>query len=239
MADEEHTLAARVGELLQDERAKRRMSQATLADRAGTTQQRVSLVERGATEPTTALLDRLFAVLGLQVHVEPAPAGVGWDAEIDKFERLSDAERVEWFSCYHRRLDQLGDLPYALTGRLAAFLHGVPIGARRIDLAVAEADLHLFAAWFEQVNCQRWNERWMDYGGLTVDPRAPGLPMRWMVGYDEVRLEVCRTPPAAVTVCCGDRRLRVRLLSDIERDHADVRRLMRRVRARAGGPGPV
>jgi transcriptional regulator with XRE-family HTH domain len=192
-----------VGQLLQDERARRLMSQAALAERAGTTQQRVSLIERGTAQPTTALLDRLFAVLNLQVRVEPEPLGAGQDGEIDKFARLTEDERVKWFRHYDRRFDQLGDLPYVLGGRLAAFLQGVPIGADRLDLVVAESDLDRFADWFERVYCHRWNERWGEYGGLSVDPREPGLPLRWMVGYDEVRLEIMPALPASVTVCCG------------------------------------
>jgi transcriptional regulator with XRE-family HTH domain len=232
------TLAARVGQLLQDERARRLMSQAALAERAGTTQQRVSLIERGTAQPTTALLDRLFAVLNLQVRVEPEPLGAGQDGEIDKFARLTEDERVKWFRHYDRRFDQLGDLPYVLGGRLAAFLQGVPIGADRLDLVVAESDLDRFADWFERVYCHRWNERWGEYGGLSVDPREPGLPLRWMVGYDEVRLEIMPALPASVTVCCGERRLPVRPLVDLEREHSDIRRLMRRVRDRAAAPGP-
>ncbi|HEV7897765.1 MAG TPA: helix-turn-helix domain-containing protein [Planosporangium sp.] len=237
MPDNAHHLAARVGALLQDERAKRRLSQAQVAGRAGTSQQRVSLVERGATQPTTALLDRLFTALDLQIRVDPEPLGADCDTEIEKFERLSEDERAEWFSYYGYLLDRLADLPYVLTGRFGAFLHGVPINPTRLDLAVAHDDLDRFAAWLQGVNCQRWNERWLDYGGATVDPREPG-PMRWMIGFYELRLDVTPAAPAAVTVCCAERPVRVRPLPDIEREYSDVRRLTRRVRARAAAPTP-
>jgi hypothetical protein len=62
--------------------------------------------------------------------------------------------------------------------------------------------------------------------------------MRWMVGFYELRLEVAPAAPAAVTVCCGGRPVRVRPLPDIEREYPDVRRLMNRVRARGAPPAP-
>jgi transcriptional regulator with XRE-family HTH domain len=238
MADDGRFLAARTGALLQDERAKQRLSQGALARRAGTTQQRVSRVERGTSQPTTALLDRLFAALDLQLRVEPEPIGVDCDAEIEKFQQLTEDERAEWFSDYEYLIDRLGDLPYALTGRLAAFLHGVPIRPDRLDLAVARADLDRVAVWLERAHCQRWNERWLDYGGVTVDPRVPGLPMRWLIGFHELRVEIVPGTPGAVTVCCGRRQVRVRPLTDIEYEHPGVRRLIRRVRVRAAAPAP-
>ena len=238
-AGQQWSLAARVGQLLQDERTARRLSQAVLAERAGTTQQQVSLVERGRAKPTTAMLDRLFAVLRLQVKVDPEPLGSDCDAEIGKYEKFSEADRVDWLTRYDRRLGQLDGMPFVLTGRLAAFILGAPVDARRLDLAVADSDLDRWSDWFHSLNCQRWNPRWADYGGLTLDPRVAGLPMRWMVGYDEVRLEVGAALPDAVTVTCGGLALRVRPLGDLERDYSDIRRIMRRVRDRADRRGPA
>jgi hypothetical protein len=160
------------------------------------------------------------------------------DAEIDKFQRLTDDERVELVDLFDRPLQQLDQLPFVLTGRLAAFVQGAPLRADRLDLLVAECDLDRFAAWFETGYCQRWNERWQDWGYDSVDPRDPGLPMRWLVGYTDIRLAVVPELPATVGVRCRDRVLRVRPLPDIEREFPDVGLLMRRVRVRAGAPEP-
>jgi hypothetical protein len=138
---------------------------------------------------------------------------------------------------FHRTyLEKLGRLPYVLTGRLAAYLQGAPIASGdRMDLAIAEDDLNDFAEWFASVDCQRWNERWLDWGFQRSDPREPG-PMRWLVGLTDLRLEVGPALPAAVTVHCGEASLPVRPLHEVERTHPDIGRLMRRVRDRAGEP---
>ena len=44
------------------------LSQAEMAERAGTTQDRVSRIERGRTEPTLAMLRRLASALGTCVE---------------------------------------------------------------------------------------------------------------------------------------------------------------------------
>jgi len=115
-AERQWTLAVRVGQLLQNERAVRRLSQATIAERAGTTQQQVSLVERGLTQPSTALLDRLFGALDLQVRVDAEPVGTDCDAEIAEYENFTDEDRVEWLTWYERNLRRLEGMPYVLTG---------------------------------------------------------------------------------------------------------------------------
>jgi transcriptional regulator with XRE-family HTH domain len=238
-AERQWTLAVRVGQLLQNERAVRRLSQATIAERAGTTQQQVSLVERGLTQPTTALLDRLFGALDLQVRVDAEPVGTDCDAEIAEYENFTDEDRVEWLTWYERNLRRLEGMPYVLTGRLAAFVQGVPVKASRLDLAVAEGDLDRWSDWFNSHFSQRWNERWHDYGGLLVDPRIASLPMRWSVGLNEVRFEIGPALPDAVAVRCGEFTLPVRPLVDLERDHSDLRRVMARQRERSARTPPA
>jgi transcriptional regulator with XRE-family HTH domain len=237
--DRRWTLAVRVGQLLQNERAMRRLAQATVAERAGTTQQQVSLVERGLAQPTTALLDRLFGALDLQVRVDPEPIGTDSDAEIARYERFTEADRAEWLLRYERTLRRLDGMPYVLTGRLAAFVQGVPVDAPRLDLAVVEEDLGRWSDWFQSQFTQRWNERWHDYGGLLVDPRIAHLPMRWEVGYDEVRFEIGAALPDAVSVTCGELPVRVRPLGDLEADYSDLHRVMQRIRSRGARPGPA
>jgi transcriptional regulator with XRE-family HTH domain len=238
-AERKWTLAARVGQLLQNERAIRRWTQATLAERAGTTQQQVSLVERGLTQPTTGLLDRLFGALDLQVRVDPEPIGTDCDAEIAANETFTADDRAESLLLYERNFRRLEGMPYVLTGRLAAFLQGVPVSVSRLDLAVAEGDLGRWSDWFDSHFTQRWNERWHDYGGLLVDPRIASLPMRWSVGLNEVRFEIGPVLPDAVLVTCGEFTLPVRPLGDLERDCSDLRRLMARRRERSARTPPA
>lgn len=95
-----------VGLALREARRRRRLDQATLARRAGTTQAYVSRVERGVVEPSIATLQRLLHAMGLRLHlgVEPLPPGntrveqLRRDlAETDASERVREAMALSSF----------------------------------------------------------------------------------------------------------------------------------------------
>jgi transcriptional regulator with XRE-family HTH domain len=236
MPGEERTFTATIGLLVQNERARQRLSQARLAELVGTSQQWLSRLERGTAAPTTVVVERVLAALGLQPRIEVDPLGADLDPEIDRHLAMSEDERVARVEAYGRRFDQLAELPYVLSGRLAAFVQGAPVAVRCLDLVVAEAEQDRIVGWLESIPCQRWNERWLDWGYDPVDPRRPG-PLRWRVGNDEIRLEIYPARPVALTVHIGQRELRVRPLWELERELPDLGRLMRRVRALAALTG--
>jgi transcriptional regulator with XRE-family HTH domain len=228
---ERRNLAAAIGWLLRNQRARHNLSQARLAERLGVSQQYLSQVERGALAPTTDAIERIFGFFDLQVTLDVEPAGADLDGEIDEFAALTDAGRRAVMDCFERPLKQLAGVPWVLSGRLGAFVQGAPLRVVRLDLAVADADLDAVGAIFAREVCDRWNERLLDYYGAPLDPRAPG-PMRWLLGCHEVRLEVSDEPPPSITVTVDDRSLPVRPLADIEAGHSDVARIMRRSRMR-------
>jgi transcriptional regulator with XRE-family HTH domain len=78
-----YRLATAIAPLLRAEREKAALTQTQLARRAATTQQHVSRLEAGRLAPTTALLDRLFEALGLQLHVTVEQRDADPDAGID------------------------------------------------------------------------------------------------------------------------------------------------------------
>ena len=225
---------------LQRERADRGMTQATMAERLGVTQQWLSKVERGTAHPTLATVERMFAALDLQLRVEVEPLGIGLDEEIDRYSGLPEAERIEELdmacgSLLNRFRDGEGALPYVISGRVAAFVQGAPARMTHLDLAVAERDLGRFAAIMTKANCRRWDDQWVDWGYSSADPRRPG-PMRWSLGLTEFRMEVSDDLPDALEIRIGTWDLRVRPLAELEIDHPDVGRIMRRVRARGRSP---
>ncbi|WP_238019854.1 helix-turn-helix transcriptional regulator [Dactylosporangium sp. AC04546] len=222
------SLAARIGELVQAARARHNLTQAELAARAAVSQGAISKLERGSSVLTTALIERVFAALDLQLRVETEPAGTDLDAEIEQLRNRSEEDiaaeldALGWlFGPRH-----LGGLPYVLSGRLAALIQGAPLNAMHVDLAVRRDDLDAFAKRFAKNEYPRWVERLAEFAGLG-DPREPG-PMRWEVGADEIRLEVHDTPVRALSVKVGARTYRVRPLADVAAEHPDVARVLRR-----------
>lgn len=61
------------GELLRDARRRHRVSQRSLALRAGTTQAWISAIERGRAQPTVEMLRRLLLMTGEELVLESRP----------------------------------------------------------------------------------------------------------------------------------------------------------------------
>jgi transcriptional regulator with XRE-family HTH domain len=60
-------------------RVRHRLSQATLAYRAGTTQQAISRIEQSLVSPTAEMLDRLAAACGEELVLDARPREVPFD----------------------------------------------------------------------------------------------------------------------------------------------------------------
>jgi transcriptional regulator with XRE-family HTH domain len=177
----DRSLAQQIGWLVQVQRVKLDLNQTKLAARAGISQQALSRLERGAIEPTTKLIERVFTALDLQLRVDVEPLGADLDDEVRRYRDQPEEERAdEVGSLFGRRLDELVDVPHMLSGRLAAYVQGAPVAARRLDLVVARTHLDKCIPWLERAGALRWSESWQDFGYDPIDPREPG-PLRWML----------------------------------------------------------
>jgi transcriptional regulator with XRE-family HTH domain len=233
-------LTSDIGRLLREERERKALTQQEFARRTGRSQQWLSRVERGATAPTTAAVQELFALLGGQLRVQVVPLEADLDAQIDELIHVTEEDRLWSIERHDLVRDRLADVPRVLTGRLAAFLPGAPVPAEALEIAIAEADIDALAAVLSRLTCIRWSERWREFRGYDTDPRHPGA-LSWLVGSNELRVEVAPTLPRSVTIRIGDHHLSVRPLAELKACDAELAAVMRRVRdrlARAGGPEP-
>ena len=85
------------GALIRDVRTRHRLSQETLARRAGTTQRQVSRIERGDNSPSVATVARLLAAMGerLELRASPGPRDNRSTRDLrDDVDRLSASERL-------------------------------------------------------------------------------------------------------------------------------------------------
>jgi transcriptional regulator with XRE-family HTH domain len=98
-------IATRVGKLLQSARVRALMTQQVLADRAGTSQQWVSRVERGRVDLRLADAERLFAVLGARLVVHTAGRS---DEDPPDPDVLADADVADEWASILRRPDRGG-----------------------------------------------------------------------------------------------------------------------------------
>jgi transcriptional regulator with XRE-family HTH domain len=68
-----------VGELIRQTRRRHRISQQTLALRAGTDQAAVSRIERGEISPSFETVERLLAAMGERLDLKPVPVERTYD----------------------------------------------------------------------------------------------------------------------------------------------------------------
>jgi transcriptional regulator with XRE-family HTH domain len=95
------------GALIRDARARHRISQATLARRAGTTQKQISRIERAEISPSVSTVARLLAAMGerLELRAAPGPHDNRTDADLRAdFEELTPAERIAQTAALSRTL---------------------------------------------------------------------------------------------------------------------------------------
>jgi transcriptional regulator with XRE-family HTH domain len=236
MRGEGESLGETIGYLLAVGRARANLSQARLAERLGRSQQWLSRVESGTANMSLRTLQRLFAELGRQLRIEAEPVGADLDAEIDRGVRLSEDDRRIEVDLHRSLLRHLDSIPFAVAGRLAAYVQGAPLSSVScIDVVVTHADLPALATLMHRTFCQRWKPQWEDWGYDPIDPRHPG-PMRWWICGSDMRLRVVPRSPKTIAVRIADHTLHVVPLAEVERDDPWLRRLMNRWRVREGGP---
>jgi transcriptional regulator with XRE-family HTH domain len=222
-------MSTTVSGLLRVSRARVRWSQERLAERADTSQQWLSRVERGAVNLKLGDAERLFGVLGLRLAITTAPRGDEADVDPDLVPVGDIADElvmaVQMYCLIWRRF---AAVPYCVAGRLAALAQGLPVRPLRLDLIVAEADVPAANAALNLLNVRSWSERHQDFLAFGSDLDS-GI-RRWDVGgMYELRIDVVSEAPASLSIMVGGRRLSVVPFADLLQNDGDVAELAGRL----------
>lgn len=151
--------------LLRDTRRSAGLTQATVAERLGTTQSAVARWESGRIAPRLDTVARLFAACGFEIRFDVTSMSPQETERLTDALRLSPIERLDRLSSFVQFVDRAQARPPAKQGRLeparllalaashrldflvvggiAAALHGSPFPTRDIDLLVLRDDLNL------------------------------------------------------------------------------------------------
>jgi transcriptional regulator with XRE-family HTH domain len=248
MSDER--IAGAVGRLLQASRAKARMSQQRLAERAETSQQWVSRVERGTVDLRLTDAQRLFAAVGARLVVRTAEPveGEARDPDLFSADELAaggssdsgssdsgssdggrDAVVAAAIGGYLRVFRVFAAVPYVVGGRIAALAQGMPVRPYRLDLIIGAADVAAARAALGRMSVLRWSDRLQDFCGYDIDVGRPG-ERRWRIaGLAELAIDVLPERPVPVTVVVGGRALPVVPLTTLVRDDPDIAELDQRL----------
>lgn len=102
-------IRARLGAALKACRARRRMTQEQLAERAGLSYKFIGEIERGDANPTIATLDRLAGALGVDMSalVTETSQGQTTDYQISRHELIRVREALESITDVTDRLDNV------------------------------------------------------------------------------------------------------------------------------------
>ncbi|MDI6102481.1 helix-turn-helix transcriptional regulator [Actinoplanes sp. NEAU-A12] len=222
-------LATRVGLVVQAARAQAGWSQRTLAERAETSQQWISRVERGEVDLRLSRIERLLNVLDRRLVVESA--GIA-DVAADDSDTVDHVEAAELLTFYvstcgilWRRLDKV---PYVVSGRLAALAQGMLVRPTRVDLRIAADDVLAASRALSTLRMPRWHERLQMYVGQDPILDAPG-PRRWFAAdMTEMRVDIVPSIEPGVTVAVEGRSLPVVPLGELLVADADIAELRRR-----------
>jgi transcriptional regulator with XRE-family HTH domain len=224
------TLATEAGRLLRTARETRGLTQARLAERAGLSQQRLSVIERGVVDPRLSELQRLFEGMRWRLRFEVVPVSSAAAEDPDLALDLTEDDRHGMVSGLGYLLGRLTDVPLLVGGRLAALAHGLPVRVCRLDLVMAHDDRPLLGEAMQRFSAVRWNERWQEFRDL-VPADQPG-PLRWLVGgQTELRVALVDELPDRVDIRLGDLDLAVPPLPWLAAHDPDIADLAARLRA--------
>jgi hypothetical protein len=213
------------------------MTQARLAERAGSSQQWVSRVERGVVDLRLSDAERLFAAARMRLVVRTAGRTDEPVADPDLLpgadgsgEGLT-AALVDGLAIFGHVLRVFDPVPYIVAGRFAALAQGVPVRPYRLDLVVAERDTDAATQAVARLSAMRWSDRLQDFLSFDVDVGRAG-ERRWCIGgLAELAVDVVPELPAALTVGVQERLLPVVPLTVLLREDPDVAELYRRCAA--------
>lgn len=101
------------GELVREARKRAGMTQAQLAERAGTTQSAIARLESGRTSPSFEQVERLMRLCGFQLIVELAPYDDSDIVQAEALLRMTAAERSRHLATSVNRLAHLRETALA------------------------------------------------------------------------------------------------------------------------------
>jgi transcriptional regulator with XRE-family HTH domain len=215
--------------LLQARRIRARLTQGLLAERAATSQQWVSLVERGAVDLRLTDAERLFAAAGVSLHVQTAPGVLAATGDPDLVDLADMAAALEMFTEEYAYLwRRFEGVPYLVGGRLAALAQGLPVRPLWLDLVVAQPDVAAANGAMTWLNAVRWSDVNQDYTIYDCDLRTP-LPRRFLLNSGlQLRVHLAPETAPAVVVAVDERMLPVVPLAELLSEDPDIAELARR-----------
>lgn len=233
------------GTLLRTTREAAQLSLRGLADLAGTNHGALSAYERGRTQPSMAVLQRLLAAMGRQLVLSTEPLHADLDRAIERARTTPMAERVRGLPVHVLGMAEVLDgAPHVVTGATAAFLHGAPVPVTEYTITVPDDDAALGAI----ASRLRWTLLWRPgaeraYPAPQQAERRSELlrnesPSRWELPAEGPLVVHVGALPPFVEIVCEGRPIPVCALDAVEVDDAAATYVLARLGAALGTMSP-
>lgn len=173
----------RVGRLIREAREAHGWTLRDLADRCGVSKTTLNNLEHGLRAVTLPVVDRIFAAMALDLHVETQPMWAAIDQAIADAAGRSLPERIAgWEIEFAPFVSWFAETPYLADGLTAAALQGAPVPVSVFEMAVPRdtESLDRLIAVISDMGATRWDVNWNEWsGGLPRDPRAAEEDALW------------------------------------------------------------
>lgn len=197
-----------VGKLIRDAREDRSLTLEQLAAEAGISVTSLSMVERARRAITFGMAEKIFAAMGLRLHMETQPMWEDIDTAIMEMAGSPLSARIgAWKIEFTSFVSWFAGTEYMADGLMAAALQGAPVPVDAFEILVADDDDSLDELIFllNQMRARRWVQKWRDWDGSFVDPRdTEGGPARYQCIHGEFRIRLTRTLSPSVWVEVDD-----------------------------------
>ena len=157
--------------LIHQARFERELGVADLAAMAGVSHGTISKLEHGRAGVTVATAERIFAAMGLRLHVEAVPDWADVGGAVEQAAKQTLAERMAtWPADVPFFIRRFSDYPYLVDGLTSAAFQGAPVKIRQFEIAIRGDDetLERLANELWRLNATRGD------GWEAPDPRVDG-----------------------------------------------------------------
>jgi len=199
------TTARSFAELLRSVRVDRRMTQSRFALRHALSTRTISAYERGTREPSVASVNKILNQYGLRLVLGTESADADIDRAIEASAGKSLGERLVTLRVDVGQVVQsFAAAEPMIDGALAAFMYGLAVPVRFVDLRIAQRNFDAAADVIERTGPCRWSDHFAEYSPRArPSPREAGR-LQWKSWLGEYRIRFDDELPAPMHVSATD-----------------------------------
>jgi transcriptional regulator with XRE-family HTH domain len=230
-----------IGRMIRVQRQARMLTLMELARDAEISRSQLSAIERGECDTTLGTIDRVLAVLELQLSSLLEPRWAKVDAAIAEARGKTVAQLLtEWADGRLFFTDSIvsalgeNDVPFLVDGMVAVALQGAPVPVEVFEIAVRNDDDavdRLVRTLHRPLHARRWNVKWAEFGTVRLDPREEvWTPPLYQAVSGKIRVQLVEDVTPTLWAESDGLRIPITPLVEIEATDRWAQRVLERMR---------